>query len=161
MATSNLFTTWSDANKQMIEGKTQTITCTPCDDPQYAVVRATGGGWTVGWKTWYKATCVSSASFRYIGMTRTAAEACAAAMTTKFTRLKPAWQFQRYQESDLWWMGWRQQQAQVPVLDSNIRVVHEQGAMYSVTVECNCTDEKFTTTPATISFDYPSCMDDI
>lgn len=161
MATSNLFTTWSDANKQIVMGKTQIITTAPLDDPQYAVSRATQGGWIVSWRTWYRATCVSSASYQYIGMTRTAAEACAAAMVTKFTRQKVIWDFQRYQESQIWWMGWRQLQSTAPVLDTNIRVVHDTGSMYHVEIECNCTDEKYTTDPVHVTFDYPDCMSDI
>lgn len=161
MAARNLFETYSDANKQMITGKTQTITCTPCGDPQYSVRRTTGGSWSVGWKTWYKATCVSSAAYNYVGMTRAAAEQCAADMDTKFRRQKIAWEFRQYTEGGRTWMGWQQLPDTVPVLDSNIRVIHDQGAMYHVEIEVNCTDEKYTLTPATVTFSYPPCMSDI
>ncbi len=161
MAARNLFDTYGDANKQIIEGKTQTITCTPCGDPQYAVWHSTEGGWEVGWKTWYKATCVSSAAYNYVGMTRTAAEACAAAMDTKFRRQKLAWEFREYTENNQKWVGWVQMPNTVPVLDSDIRVIHDSGAMYHVEIEVHCTDEKYTLTPATVTFSYPPCMADI
>jgi len=161
MATSNLYDTYGDFNKQIVEGKTQTITCVPCGDPQFAFWRTTGGLYEVGWKTWYKATCVSSAAYNYVGMTRAAAEACAAAMDTKFRRQKLAWEFREYVENNQHWFGWVQKQSTVPVLDSNIRVIHDQGAMYHVEIQVNCVDEKYTVYPATVTFSYPPCMNDI
>ena len=48
-----------------------------------------------------------------------------------------------------------------PVLESNINVVHDEGAMYHVNVDVECIDEVYTMHPENYHFDYPECMRDI
>ena len=66
-------------------------------------------------------------------MTRTAAEQCAADMTTKFTRQKPIWKYEIYYNPTLSvnLAGWHTLSTDIsagrytPVLESNINVVHD------------------------------------
>lgn len=169
MAASNLYTTYSDANKQMGMGKTQRVTSTACDNPQYTIQKQANGQLSCFFTTWYHLVCVSTAQYSYVGMTRTAAEQCAADMTTKFTRQKPIWKYEIYYNPTLSvnLAGWHTLSTDIsagrytPVLESNINVVHDQGAMYHVDVDVECIDEVYTMNPAGYQFSYPSCMQDI
>ena len=49
----------------------------------------------------------------------------------------------------------------VEVLESNVQVVHDDGAMYHVDVDVDCLDEVYTMNPQGYKFSYPECMRDI
>lgn len=169
MATSNLYTDYSDANKQIQMGKTQRVTATACDNPQYTIQKQANGQLCCFFTTWYHLACQSTAQYSYVGMTRQAAEKCAEDMTKKFTREKPIWKYEIYYNPALSvnLAGWHTISSSVSagtyveVLESNVQVVHDDGAMYHVDVDVDCLDEVYTMNPQGYKFSYPECMRDI
>ena len=158
MATRNLFTSHGDANLQIIQGKTKRVTVTQTGDPIVTVTVPSGGtSPTYSIDTWYQQIANFTAIFQYVGMTKGAAETCAEAMRTKFTRSKTVWQYGVHQTQGGISLGWYSTSTGT-VLDSEIIIIHDVGAMYHVEVHANVTDETYTTNPTGTLPDGPSCF---
>lgn len=157
-----LLTTYTDANKIIQSGKTQRITCSAPSEPLVTLAKGTDGNYTATSEAWYEMTCVSSASFAYVGMTYAAASACRAAMIRKFTRTKTVWEYKAtVAEDGTASLGWVQSSTGATVQEAEIDLTPMGGHMYQVSVIVNCTDVKYTTKPSTVTFAYPACMSDV
>ncbi len=158
MATRNLFTSYGNSNLQIIQGKTKRVTVTQTGDPIVSITVPEGGGSpTVSVDTWYQQIANFTCIYQYVGMTKSAAETCAEAMRAKFTRNKTVWQYGVHQTQGALSLGWYSTSSGT-VLDSEIAVIHDVGAMYHVEVHANVTDETYTTSPTGTLPSWPSCF---
>ena len=158
MAASNLFETYGSDNLQIVQGKTKRVTVSQVGDP---IVTVTGGSSpTYSVATWYQQIANFTCVFQYVGMTEAAAETCAEAMRTKFTRSKTVWQYGVQTVQGVTTLGWYSTSTGT-VLDSEVAVVHDSGAMYHVEVHANVTDETYTTSPTGTLPSWPSCFSDL
>ena len=159
MATRNLFTTYGNDNLQIIQGKTKRVTVTQTGDPIVTVtVPASGSSPTISVDTWYQQIANFTCIYQYVGMTKGAAETCAEDMRTKFTRSKTVWQYGYHTtQGGGYSLGWYSTSTGT-VLDSEIAVIHDVGAMYHVEVHANVTDETYTTSPTGTLPSWPSCF---
>lgn len=162
MATRNLFTTYGSDNLQIIQGKTKRVTVTQTGDPIVTITVPDGGtSPSVSVDTWYQQIANFTCIYQYVGMTKAAAETCAEAMRTKFTRSKTVWQY-GYQSTQGggYSLGWYSTSTGT-VLDSEIAVIHDVGSMYHVEVHADVTDETYTTSPTGSLPSWPSCFSDL
>ena len=159
MAARNLFTSHGDANLQIIQGKTKRVTVTQTGDPIVTVTVPSGGSSpTFSIDTWYQQIANFTCIYQYVGMTKGAAETCAEAMRTKFTRSKTVWQYGYHTiQGGGYSLGWYLTSTGT-LLDSEIIVIHDVGAMYHVEVHANVTDETYTTNPTGTLPAWPSCF---
>ncbi len=159
MATRNLFTTHGTDNLQILQGKTMRVTLTQTGDPLVTVkIPNSGTAPTISVDTWYQQVSSFTCIFQYVGMTKTAAETCAEAMRTTFTRSKTVWKYGYHAtQGGGYSLGWYST-AEGTVLDSEIAVIHDVGAMYHVEVHANVTDESYTTSPTGTLPSWPSCF---
>lgn len=92
---------------------------------------------------WWRAMIEEVASFRYIGMTYSAAQACATAMRSRFTFNQPRWDYGFYVEDNELLFGWHKGTS-TPVLESEVRLEKQGNSrMYSVVVNAKCTTENY------------------
>ena len=135
MATRNLFTTYGADNLQILQGKTKRVTVTQTGDPIVTITVPSGGtSPTVSVDTWYQQISNFTCIYRYVGMTKGAAEDCAEAMRTKFTRSKTVWQYGYHTtQGGGYSLGWYSTSTGT-VLDSEVAVIHVAGAMYEPSV---------------------------
>ena len=113
-----LYTTWSDANKQTDSGLMATYVSAR-DAP---VVGA--DGWF-----WYKFERHRTKTFRYVGMTESAAKSCAATKYQQYMREYAPWTF----ASGAWTISHDVKDRYfLPVAD--VSVDHEEGMMWTVTI---------------------------
>jgi len=160
MATRNLFTTWTNANLQIVQGKTMRVTVEQTGNPVITVtVPSSGAEPQFSLDTWYKQTANFTCIYQYVGMDKTTAENCAEAMRTKFTRTKLLWFYGvEAKAGGGYKLGWTSTSTGT-VLDSEIAVVHDAGCMYHVEVHANVTDESYTTSATGTLPNWPSCFD--
>lgn len=159
-----LLTSYSAANKVVLQGKTQRITCGTPSEPVVSFKQVEGENPTLSSDVWYEMTCHSTASFKYVGMDYSAASACRDAMIKKFTRLVEVWKFDEgsyNEETKTYHIGWVKQPNGATVQEAEVQLAPEGGHMYQVTVNVDCCDVKYTTNPSGTTFAYPACMADV
>lgn len=159
----SLLTSYGTNNRVIECGKTKRITCSPVGDPVVTVYKGSDGKAETSVDTWYKATCVCSATYSYVGMDYETASACAQAMISKFTRSKTIWEYGVDQErttEGVFYFGWHEKTSGT-VQEAQITLSHDEGRMYSVRVQAQTTDEKYLKNGAVPTFEYPSCFSDV
>ena len=81
---------------------------------------------------WYKCLCLCTISFSYVGMTRAAANSCAADLRELFTTVEKEWRYGFNPENPTGW-GFYESSTGVPKLQAEISVQkHGEGDMYDV-----------------------------
>lgn len=158
-----LLTTYSAANKVVLSGKTQRVTCGAPSDPTVTATASSDGTITVTADAWYEMICHSTASFAYVGMTYAAASACRDAMVAKFTRLKAVWEYTTSTDTATGTvtLGWVRKTDGATVQEAEVGLEPTGGSMYQVRVNVDCEDVVMTTSPSTQTFAYPACMADV
>ena len=159
-----LLTYYNDKNMNILQGKTQRITCGVPTDPMITYEVKQGETPNVKVSTWYEVICHSTASFEYVGMDYATADKCRTAMITKFTRTKTLWEFDSGsydKETNTFFAGWKQKTNGAIVQEAEVSLQPMGGHMYKVTVNVDCEDISYTTDPTSASFPYPSCMSDL
>ena len=156
----SLLTKHSNDNKVILAGKTRRITSNPIGDPTVTVIKQSDGTFDVKTEQWYQVIQVASASYQYVGMTLAAAQKCAEEMRTKFTRTKKVWEYKADKLGNSVQFKWVATGTGT-VLDSEISIQNNGGGMYSVTINASCTDDSYTTTPASYTPSWPDCFKDV
>lgn len=157
-----LLTTYTDANKVLLAGKTRRITCGAPSDPTVTASVGDGGAVSVSTDVWYEMICHSTASFAYVGMDYATAQRCRDAMIAKFTRTKSVWEYKATVGDDgSVKVGWAKSGTGATVQEAEVSIANAGGRMYEVTVQVDCEDVLMTTTPSSGSFQWPSCMEDV
>lgn len=158
-----LLTTYTAANRIILNGKTRRITCGSPSDPLLSAKNAADGSITVSSDVWYEMICHSTASFAYVGMDLSAAKACRDAMIRKFTRGKKIWEYKTTYdpETKVIKIGWVQSATGATVQEAEVDLTSMGGHMYQVTVQADCEDITMTTSPSSTTFAWPDCMADV
>lgn len=158
-----LLTTYTAANKLILNGKTRRITCGTPSAPTVSATKSEDGTITVTTDVWYEMICHSTASFSYVGMDLATAKNCRDAMITKFTRHKKVWEYKTTTnaETGVVKIGWVQSATGATVQEAEVDLTPQGGHMYQVTVQADCEDVVMTTTPSSTSFSWPACMSDV
>lgn len=158
-----LLTTYSNANKIILSGKTRRITCGTPSAPTVSATKSEDGTIAVSTDVWYEMICHSTASFSYVGMDLATAKKCRDAMLTKFTRSKHVWEYKTTVDEDKGTVkiGWVKSATGATVQEAEVDLTPQGGHMYQVTVQADCEDVVMTTTPSSTSFSWPACMSDV
>lgn len=158
-----LLTSYTDANRIVLSGKTRRITCGAPSAPVVSATKSEDGTISVKTDVWYEMICHSTASFAYVGMDLATAKRCRDAMIAKFTRKKHVWEFKTTVDADKGTakIGWVQSSTGATVQEAEVNLTQAGGHMYEVTVQVDCEDVLMTTSPSSSSFSWPECMADV
>lgn len=131
-----LLTTYSDANK--VEESTLSIGYTRCKI--YGSWSSTSLSATTTHTQAWEYTRRASQSYRYVGMTKSAAETCAAAMVTKYTRSTMVSEWDTTEGSATFGQFKAVAGGDIPMAD--VTTQHNGGGMWSVVVNLHEEDSR-------------------
>lgn len=156
-----LLTTYTNANRIILSGKTRRITCGAPSAPTVSATKDEDGTISVSTDVWYEMICHSTAGFAYVGMDYATAKACRDAMIAKFTRTKSVWEYKTTVGDGTARIGWVRSGTGATVQEAEVNLTPTGGHMYEVSVQVDCEDVIMTTTPSSTSFAWPACMADV
>lgn len=155
-----LLTTWGADNRVITAGKTKRITTEPIGSPATTVQKQTDGSYTADTVQYYKVVGNFTARYSYVGMDLETALSCADAMRSQFTRQKQVWEYGLTKVGDSFRFKW-ENKGTGTVLEAEVCVEPMGGRMWQVSVNADCTDEKFVTNPLDTTMPWPQCFNDV